>query len=99
MNKIIATFECDYTNMRREFDCTQKVLALTLSQLHELKDCDHTTDDLAPQDFIEEGKSLFDEQLGEFRNEFRSVEFGYSVKVVDSILKFFGVDCLSQIKF
>jgi hypothetical protein len=89
----------DHTNLRREFDCTSVIFSLTMPQLHQLQDADHTTDNLVPQEIIEEAIAKFNEDFGVFRNEFRHIEFGYSVKVVQSILDYFEVTSLSEIHF
>lgn len=97
--QIIGTFTGDHTNLRREFDCTSIIFSLTMPQLHQLQDGDHTTDDLVPQEIIEEAVNLFNKEFGAFRNEFRHIEFGYSVKIVSSILEYFEVASLNEINF
>jgi hypothetical protein len=94
MKRITATLTGDYTWFKKEFDCTEAILKLSLSQLRKLKDHDYLTDALAPEDIVEEASLAFEKVWGKGS---RDMKFGFEVEVEESILAYFGVEKMEDI--
>ena len=91
---IMATITGDHTLFSRRFDCTKAILNMPFRKLKKLEDCSYESDELAPQELIDEARELFESNWGQGT---KNITFGFEVHVVDELLVYYSVDELEQL--
>lgn len=91
---INAHVSFDFIDIESDFDVTDAVLLRSAEFVRSLRDYHHSSDELAPRDFLGEGREAFRDEWGEGDDD---VCFGYGVAVEESVCTFFGVESVKDV--